>query len=1103
MEKNDREKNLPASSSVVKKKSSSVVRKKHDGGKKEVSSTVIKKVSKEPSSNLVNPLSTVVKRSKSSSKKNFDNSSSSLNNQKVVQSRVVVRKKINMDNKNKTYVSKNNNSKLEQNSLSDQEIIPKQKSEKIKKKDKKARKKKKNTKKKKILIIGLIILVLLLIVASYLFFFPFKLTYDTKGDLVTKTGTLDFEVTITGNKPISKIYYAIDPEDKDNLEYYEKLDYSSLLFQGKLSFDDFSVPVGSKTLFLYVKSFLGTHEIVSIPVEYTIGYIDSLTPNDVVESPIHEDNYIVNQELLLTFDESVSEEDVKKLVEKYSGTIVGEIYFLHQYQVEFDTDDLTKTKENLENEVGLVNVSYNFITELDVDYNKVGSNFTTNAKEDYYLDLLGIRDAFSMIKKPHWIDVGIIDTPIDYRHKDLNINKNNMIIPSSENGTYDEIDDILEYFNTYDHEHDTTYKTSPHDGCSYLSFRSHGTHVAGIIAGLEQGINSRAVLHYASLWSYYLQSDQDEKNKEIDGNFAYLNDLFSLTYSLSNMIMSDSRVINMSIGSTTYRPGSPGFEKENKNKSVEEIQVATEEYNREYQEYKNYLDAYFHVIEKTGKDFIIVKSAGNCNQAGDCITDADSDYFNRVLSENEFADKHSLIVGATDVTTSVFGNVLHSKASYSKYGEIVDILAPGTVYSTIYNNDYEWMNGTSQAAPIVSGIASLIYSVDSNFTSEQVIDFILNNTDGKIKYNSVTKEVIHAKKAVDAAIHYQETGEVLDNHDDTKYGFVQGTIQDALTKKPVQVVGNIQFVDVNDTNKIYTASDNSANYLNNGNYDYILPVGTYNMIIDFEGYIKETIYNIKVDENVVTYNILLNVVDDEHHFTVTQNGYAVDAFDGSYIPNTKIVFYKGVFNTNENKVAEVTTDSMGFYSVQLEPGNYTAYASADGYTSSKTNILVIPNSENQNCALTPVLKEGEIRAVLTWGLTPRDLDSHLVGPTPEGDQFHIYFGNKNYEYQGTKYNNLDLDDTTSYGPETTSVYVGVNGTYTYYVHDFSNRNSSSSNALSLSGAQVKLYIAGREEPIIYNVPNQPGTLWKVFSIENGQVTSINEMSFHSNYRNLE
>ena len=211
-----------------------------------------------------------------------------------------------------------------------------------------------------------------------------------------------------------------------------------------------------------------------------------------------------------------------------------------------------------------------------------------------------------------------------------------------------------------------------------------------------------------------------------------------------------------------------------------------------------------------------------------------------------------------------------------------------------------------------------------------------------------------------------------------------------------------------------------------------------------------------------------------------------------------------IFNNTENKITEVQADANGYYTLLLEPGNYTAYASAEGYTSSKTNILVVPNKNGeQDCTLTPVLKEGEIRAVLTWGLTPRDLDSHLVGPTPDGNRFHIYFSNKNYNYQGTNYNNLDLDDTTSYGPETTSVYVGVDGTYTYYVHDFSNRNSSTSNALSLSGAQVKLYIAGREEPIIYNVPNQPGTLWKVFSIENGNVTSINEMSFHSNYRNLE
>ena len=1099
MEKNDREKNLSASSSVVKKKSSSVVRKKHDGGKKEISSTVIKKVSKESSSNLVNPPSTVVKRSKSSLKKNLDNSSSPLNNQKVVQSKVVVRKKVNMDNK--TAVSKNDNSRLEQNSLSGQKIIPKQKSEKIKKKDKKARKKKKSTRKKKILIIALTILALLLIVASYLFFFPFKLTYDTKGDLVTKTGTLDFEVTITGNKPISKIYYAVDPEDKENLDCYTIIDSDGGLFQNKVLFADFSIPVGSRTLVLYIESLLGTHETISIPVEYTIGYVNPLSIEDVVVGST-DNTYIVDKELLITFNDNVSEDDAKKLIEKYQGKIVGEIYFLKQYQVKFEIGDLSDLKRRLEAEEIISNVSYNYFDEVKITRNKVGSilgeeiHFT----KDYYISALGIDEAYELVKKPHWINVGLIDSPVDYRHNDLNMDKNNMFIPSMKNSDFDDIDNILDYYDTYDHENDEVYNQDKwYSDCSFLSFRSHGTHVAGIMAGIRddngvEGINDRVSLYYASMWTYYKRSalidSVDEASREdyiaqFDGDFGYGYDSFNMTYALSNLIMSDVRVINMSVGFDSDSDSS-------------------------YNELKKYYDTYFATIEKTGKDFLIVKAAGNCSSSGQCDQNADNDYFNRILSENEFADNHSLIVGGSiepgtvTVNDLIHNYFVHSKGVYSKYGEIVDIFAPGTIYSSIYNNDYEWMMGTSQATPIVSGTASLIYSINPEFTASQVIDFIVDNPDGYVSFEKITRGVINTKNAVEAALTYQETGEKKTTVDDTKYGFIQGSIQDAVTKEPIEVAGSIEFIDVNDPDKVYVAADTNARYLNGGNYDYILPVGTYNMVINFEGYVEETVYHLVIDEDAVTYNILLNMVNDSDLTEVLTKGYAVDAFDGSHIPNTKIEIYKGISNNTENKITEVQTDANGYYSVLLEPGNYTAYASAEGYLSSKTNILVVSSKNDmQDCALTPVLKEGEIRAVLTWGLTPWDLDSHLVGPTPEGDQFHIYFGNKNYEYQGTKYNNLDLDDTTSYGPETTSVYVGVNGTYTYYVHDFSNRNSSSSNALSLSGAEVKLYIAGQEEPIIYNVPNQPGTLWKVFSIENGQVTSINEMSFHSNYRNLE
>lgn len=50
--------------------------------------------------------------------------------------------------------------------------------------------------------------------------------------------------------------------------------------------------------------------------------------------------------------------------------------------------------------------------------------------------------------------------------------------------------------------------------------------------------------------------------------------------------------------------------------------------------------------------------------------------------------------------------------------------------------------------------------------------------------------------------------------------------------------------------------------------------------------------------------------------------------------------------------------------------------------------------------------------------------------------------------------------------------------------------------MATSGAQVKVYIGGSGEPIIYNVPNRAGTLWKVFSVKNGIVTSINDMDYH-------
>ncbi|MBR2045790.1 MAG: S-layer protein, partial [Agathobacter sp.] len=142
------------------------------------------------------------------------------------------------------------------------------------------------------------------------------------------------------------------------------------------------------------------------------------------------------------------------------------------------------------------------------------------------------------------------------------------------------------------------------------------------------------------------------------------------------------------------------------------------------------------------------------------------------------------------------------------------------------------------------------------------------------------------------------------------------------------------------------------------------------------------------------------------------------------------------------------------------------------------------------------LPEGDLRMVLTWGSTPSDLDSHLIGPTGDNSSyFHIYWSNKNYYYNGETYADLDLDDTTSYGPETTTIYnMNDVGIYSFYVYDYTNGSYSSSTEMSYSSAKVMIY-AGETLIMTYNVPpGREGTLWHVFNYDAATrtITTVNE-----------
>lgn len=68
-------------------------------------------------------------------------------------------------------------------------------------------------------------------------------------------------------------------------------------------------------------------------------------------------------------------------------------------------------------------------------------------------------------------------------------------------------------------------------------------------------------------------------------------------------------------------------------------------------------------------------------------------------------------------------------ASYSNYGQYVDVMAPGDeILSTYSNHEYMYLSGTSMATPFVTGLAALLVGQHPNITVSQLKNAILNSS---------------------------------------------------------------------------------------------------------------------------------------------------------------------------------------------------------------------------------------------------------------------------------------------------------------------------------------------------------------------------------------
>lgn len=213
-------------------------------------------------------------------------------------------------------------------------------------------------------------------------------------------------------------------------------------------------------------------------------------------------------------------------------------------------------------------------------------------------------------------------------------------------------------------------------------------------------------------------------------------------------------------------------------------------------------------------------------------------------------------------------------------------------------------------------------------------------------------------------------------------------------------------------------------------------------------------------------------------------GYVQDAITGKGMKADMKVRERG--KKKGTVIDELTSNKDGSYVFGGKQGTYTIEVSAKGYITEYIDVEIIKDQvkTGNNVVLSPEVGDGEIRIVLTWGNSPTDLDSYAVGRSSSGKNFNINFTNTNVKGIG----NLDVDDTTSYGPETITI-TDIGASFVYSVVDFRAQGTMGS-----SNATVKIYLPGEASAKVFQIPSGEGLLWNVFKYENGQVTKINELT---------
>ncbi|MEZ4857379.1 MAG: S8 family peptidase [Flavobacteriaceae bacterium] len=204
----------------------------------------------------------------------------------------------------------------------------------------------------------------------------------------------------------------------------------------------------------------------------------------------------------------------------------------------------------------------------------------------------------------------------------------------------------------------------------------HGTHVAGIIAAKrDNGLGINGVANNVEIMVVRAVPDGDEYDKDI---------ALAIRYAVDN----GAKVINTSFGK--YYSPHPQW-------VWDAIKYASD------------------------NDVLIVNAAGN--------EGFDLDKIQVYPNDQKVGDPSE--IGTTFITIGALNYKYGSElvASFSNFGKThVDVFAPGVkIWSTTPLNTYEYLQGTSMAAPAVAGVAAMIRSYYPSLSAKQVKQILMDS----------------------------------------------------------------------------------------------------------------------------------------------------------------------------------------------------------------------------------------------------------------------------------------------------------------------------------------------------------------------------------------